>query len=136
MMDSSCNPESVATGKSRKVRNDVIFISAILLLLLLVGLAILVFRTAGNTVVVTIDGRNYGEYPLNVDREVLIRSSLGENLLVIEDGKAFVRSASCPDGICSDHRPIGYNGESIICLPNKVVVKIRTRDQAQPDIIT
>ena len=136
MMDSSRNPESVATSKSRKIRNDILFIAAILLLLLVAGLAILLFRTAGNTVVVTVDGKNYAEYPLNVDREVEIRSNLGENLLVIEDGKAFVKSASCPDGICSDHRPIGYNGESIICLPNKVVVKIQTQDQTQPDIIT
>ena len=136
MMDSSRNPESVATGKSRKVRNDIIFISAILLLLLVAGLAILLFRTAGNTVVVTVDGKNYAEYSLSVDREVEIRSSLGENLLVIKDGKAYVRSASCPDGVCSDHRPISYNGESIICLPNKVVVKIRTQDHTQPDIIT
>ena len=59
----------------------------------------------------------------------------GYNLLVIEGGKAFVKSASCPDGICSSHRAVSKDGESIICLPNKVVIEIRARGQEQPDII-
>ena len=57
------------------------------------------------------------------------------NILVIENGKAYVNQASCPDGICSSHRPIGNDGESIICLPNKVVVEIRTSDKNRPDVI-
>ena len=60
----------------------------------------------------------------------------GTNLLVIQDGYAWVAEASCPDGICSSHRPICHDGESIICLPNKVVIEIHRSSQNQPDIIT
>ncbi len=32
--------------------------------------------------------------------------------------------ADCPDGICANHKPIHKTGESIICLPHKVVVTV------------
>ena len=126
--------QPAAKSGGRKIRNDIILIAALLLVVCLAATVLFVFRTAGDTVVVTVDGRDFGEYSLNENREVEIRDR-GYNLLVIKDGKAFVSRASCPDGICSSHRPIGYNGESIICLPNKVVVEIRTKDRNQPDII-
>lgn len=132
------NKESTtaASSGSRKYKNDIIFIVSLLLLVSIAALAMFLFKTVGDTVTVTVDGQLFGEYPLNEDRTVEIKNGDGYNLLVIEDGKAHVARASCPDGICSAHRPVGYNGESIICLPNKVVVEIRAKDQNQPDIIT
>ena len=44
--------------------------------------------------------------------------------LVIENGKARISHADCPDGICEEYRPISYVGETIICLPHKVVIEI------------
>ena len=119
-----------------KTRNDIIFIAAILLTVLIAALVLFLLKTPGDTVIVTVDGKPFGEYPLNEDRTVEIKNGNGYNILVIENGKAYVKSASCPDGICSSHRPIGSNGESIICLPNKVVIEIRTSNGKQPDIIT
>lgn len=127
--------ESSASAGRRKLRNDIIFISVLIALIAAVALGVLLFAKDGDTVVVTVDGQLYGEYPLSVDRQVEIVNGEGHNLLVIEGGKAFVKSASCPDGICASHRPVSKDGESIICLPNKVVVEIRARGQDQPDII-
>jgi hypothetical protein len=126
-----------STPATNKKRNDLIFISALLLLVLLSGSALLLFRSEGDRAVVTLDGRTVGEYSLSEDREVRIESDGGGyNILVIKDGKASVSSASCPDGICSSHRSIKMKGESIICLPNKVVVEIRNEKTDQPDIIS
>ena len=60
----------------------------------------------------------------------------GHNLLVIKNGSAYVESASCPDGICAKHRGIFRDGDSIICLPNQVVITIdlQQNDEA-PDIV-
>ena len=89
--------------------------------------------------VVTVDGVEYGRYPLHTDTAVEIRTGEnGEqrNLLVIQDGKAYVENASCPDGICAGHRPINKTGESIVCLPHKVVVTVKSAEaQDQPDIV-
>ena len=54
----------------------------------------------------------------------------GLNRLVIKDGKAWVETASCPDGICAAHKPIHREGESIVCLPNKVVITVSTATAA------
>ena len=124
------------TKKNRKMKNDIIFVSALFGVILVAVLGMLLFRTSGDTVTVTVDGKTFGEYSLDQNCSVEIKTEYGFNLLVIKDGKAYVESASCPDGICSKHRPISYDGESIICLPNKVVVSIDKQDASAPDIIS
>lgn len=46
------------------------------------------------------------------------------NTLVIKDGKADIVEANCKDEICVNHIPIHRAGESIICLPHKLVVTV------------
>ena len=126
--------EGVKKGRT-KIRNDIIFI-AVLLALAFSAWGILVSsRATGDTVTVTVDGELFGEYPLASDRTVEIRTGEGANLLVIEGGSARVTEATCPDGICVSHRAISRDGESIICLPNKVVVTVRKSGTDSPDIV-
>ena len=127
-----------ATGGGRKFRNDLIFIAAILAVVALGAAALFFLRGEGSTVQVEVDGTVIGTYPLSVDREVEIKTGEnGEelNLLVIKDGKATVTTATCPDGICAAHRPISREGESIICLPHKVVVTVIGGSGEEPDVI-
>ena len=131
--------KTTPTAKSggRRLRNDIIFIAVLLVAVSLVGLGYFFLRGEGDTVEVSVDGEVFGEYSLSIDREVEIKTELGYNLLVIKNGEAEVESASCPDGICSAHRPISKEGESIICLPNKVVVTVRASEgDPEPDIIS
>lgn len=121
--------------KMRKTRNDFIFIGAVVLLCVFVGLAFYFFRADGDSVRVSVDGEIYGEFSLNENRTVQIISEGGYNVLVIENGRAYVESASCPDGICAAHKPISRDGESIVCLPNKVVITVNVGDDEAPDII-
>ncbi len=124
------------TENSRqKTKNDVRLIVTLLLLLAVATLALLLFRTEGDSVTVTVDGKLWGEFSLLEDRVVEIKNGDDYNRLIIRDGKAYVEYASCPDGICAAHRPVSYGGESIICLPNKVVIEVHTADNDRPDII-
>ena len=127
-----------AAGGGRKFRNDLIFIAAILAVVAIGAAALFFLRGEGSTVRVEVDGTVIGTYPLSVDREVeIITGDNGEelNLLVIKDGKATVTTATCPDGICAAHRPISREGESIICLPHKVVVTVIGGSGEEPDVI-
>ena len=129
---------TAAAGGGRKYRNDLIFIAALLLIVALAGLAIYFLRGEGNAVTVTVDGRHFGTYSLSMDRTVEIRTGKdGEelNLLVIKEGKAYVETATCPDGICAAHKPISRDGESIVCLPHKVVITVTTGGEEGPDIV-
>ncbi len=75
--------------------------------------------------VVTIDGVEYGRYSLQKDRVEKISLPNGAyNVLEIKDGEADIIEASCPDGICVAHQKISRSDQTIVCLPNKMVVFI------------
>lgn len=140
-MDRQNTPEKpTKQNKKRKIRNDLILIGSLIIVLALIGLAFMLLRGEGDTVVVEVDGKVYGTYALDVDRTVEIRTGEGGkelNLLVIEGGKARVETATCPDGICAAHRPIFREGESIVCLPHKVVITVKLAGGGnEPDIIS
>ena len=113
----------------------------LLLVVLAIGLAGILFlytrhAAADGEVEVSVDGEVVMTLPLSEDTEVMISGfDGGENLLVISDGKAEIESASCPDGVCVRHYAISRDGESIICLPNRVVVTIRGGEKGEVDAI-
>ena len=103
--------------------------AALLVILLAVGALLFFFlrinRAEGGTAVVRVSGEPYGSYDLHTDQEIEIQGTNGgTNLLQIRDGKASVIQASCPDLLCVHQGTVSRQGESIICLPNEVVVEI------------
>lgn len=101
----------------------------ILAVVLLIFMSFILYRymsgEAGSIAVVTVNGERIGEYPLAVDCTVKINGWNGGELeMIIADGKADMEASDCPDRICVKHRPIGRVGESIICLPNRVVITV------------
>ena len=132
------NNMPTATGGGRKFRNDVIFIAGLLVVVVLTGAAFFLLRSEGDAVTVTVDKKLMGTYSLTEDRTVEIRTGENReelNLLIIKDGKAYVETATCPDGICAAHKPISREGESIVCLPHKVVITVVSGNQDGPDIL-
>ena len=118
-------------------RRDLILLLAVLVIGL-IGIVILYTRRAAlnGEVEVAVDGEVVMTLPLSEDTEVTIEGvDGGENLLVIQDGTAKIESASCPDGICVRHYAISRDGESIICLPNRVVVTIRGGEKGDVDAV-
>ncbi len=70
-------------------------------------------------------GDLYARYPLNEDRTVVVPApKQNENVVVISGGKVSVTEASCKNQVCVKHGPISRSGESIVCLPNRLVVRI------------
>lgn len=90
---------------------------------------------SGSYVRIEIDGETVETLDLNEDatREIETENG-GTNLLLIKDGKAKITEANCPDGICTNHKEINKNGESIICLPHKVVVTVVNENSNGDDI--
>lgn len=137
-MNEQKNMSADTLGKHKR-RNDLILIISLLLILSVIGLCFFFLRKEGDTVRVTVDGRLYGVYSLSDDTVVDIRTGEnGEHLnrLIIKDGKAYVEEASCPDGICAAHYPIFRDGESIVCLPHRVVITVHAEGDGEgPDVV-
>ena len=120
--------------KHNRIRADLLLIA--FLLLLGGGLFLLrrLSRTAGNVAAVYVDGVRVGAYPLAVDREIPIGEGGETNHLSIHDGAADMTDASCPDRLCVHMRPIRYVGETITCLPHRVLIQIEGAGEAEVDI--
>jgi len=109
--------------------------------LLLTGVVLFfIFRflkVPGGSAVVRVSGKEYGTYSLSQDQIIEIRGKdSGTNLLVIQNGKASIEEASCPDLLCVHQGSVYRQGESIICLPNEVVVEITgTKEELPYDVM-
>ena len=106
-------------------RNDIFLTAALLLLGGALALFLYVTRQEGGTVTVQIDGETVMELPLDRDAELVLGGGEHTNTLVIRGGTARVVEASCPDKICVGQGPVQYAGESIVCLPHKLVITVR-----------
>lgn len=107
--------------KNKKVLYDIILIGTLLLISLL---AFLLFTSneTGAYVIVRINGEDCGHYSLS-DSGIYDLNG-GTNILVIEDGKAYLKDANCPDKLCVKQGKISNNGQCITCLPNKLTVTV------------
>ena len=86
-----------------------------------------------DTVTVKVDGKVTGTYPLAKDQKIRING--GTNILTIKNGKAKMTDADCPDQLCVHQKAASKNHESIICLPNKVVVEVDGSEESEFDAV-
>lgn len=106
-------------------KNDVIFIG--FLALFCVAVCVWVYKggaVEGSYIVITVDGEEYGTYSLLEEQTITIGEGDTINIIEIKGGKAYMKEASCPDQLCVDQNEISFDKESIICLPNKVVITV------------
>ena len=91
-----------------------------------------VIHSDGARVIVTVDGNEYGTYLLDEEQQIDIE---GTNVLIIQDGKADMLEADCPDKLCVHQKAISKEGETIVCLPNKIVIEVEGAAESELDSI-
>lgn len=106
-------------------KGDICLMIIILVLAVIVTLWRIITVSEGLKAVVTVDGDIQEELLLSKDTEVTINSPEGYNIIVVSDGEVTVKEADCRDHICVKHQPISKCGETIICLPHKLVVEVK-----------
>ncbi len=105
-------------------RGDIFLIVGCLLAALVCCGLWLGLRKDGGAVIVEQEGRETARYALNEDRTVKIEGQGGYNLLVIRGGEAWLSEADCPNLLCVKTGKIRYAGQSIVCLPHRLAVRI------------
>ena len=85
---------------------------------------------------VYVDGEITASYNLHEDGEYNINTRYGMNRLLIKDGQADMTEADCPDGLCVKQHPVSRTGETIVCLPHRIVVEIEGAMESELDAVT
>ena len=107
---------------NKKLLADLCVILALLLVAGGLALALRLGREAGGQAVVRVDGRVTERHPLTENGVYPLNG--GSNILVIENGEAWLSDANCPDHLCVKMGKIRYNGQTITCLPNRLTVTV------------
>ena len=81
-------------------------------------------NSTGDTVEINADGKEFGIFSLYQDRDITVKTENGDITVCIDKGKAFVKYAACKDKECVNSGYISSKGQTIICLPLKVMIKI------------
>ena len=110
--------------KAAPKRGDLYLMVGCLLAALVCCCLWFLLRQDGGTVIVEQNGQETARYALSEDRTVRIEGEGGYNLLVIEGGEVYLSEADCPTQLCMKTGKIRYAGQSIVCLPHKLAVRI------------
>lgn len=131
---SSKKTSTDTTSRTKLNKNDILLIIVVIFLSVcaLIGYR-LFYHQSGSFVQITVGGKIYNEFPLDEDNDITIEGKGGTNKLSIHNGYADMTDADCPDKLCVKQKKIHYNGESLICLPHKVVVTVISDKESQLD---
>lgn len=91
-----------------------------------------------DSIEIYMDNKLYKTYDINDKEEIKIKSKEGYNIVKIHDKGVEIIEASCPDKVCIHQGFITKSSESIVCLPNKVHIKITIEDnhESEEDVIS
>ena len=109
-------------------KRDIILIASILIVAIAFFLIVELTKEEGAGVTVKVDGVKVAEYSLSANGTYPLNG--GTNILVIENGKAYLTDANCPDKLCVHQGKISMTGETITCLPNKLTVSVFGAEQS------
>lgn len=101
-------------------KGDIVIISVVIIAIIISCFFVLTGNT-GTKVIISKNNDILYEVDLN-DNKVI---DLESNLIKIANGKVYMESANCHNQICVKHKPISKENETIVCLPNKVLIEIK-----------
>ncbi|SET10449.1 NusG domain II-containing protein [[Clostridium] polysaccharolyticum] len=111
-------------------KGDLILIGVFLLLGGIILVTQFAGKEAGEQVVITLEGKTYKVLDLKDNQELKVKGKEGHyNVVVIKNGQVTIKEADCKNQVCVNTAPIDSIGESIACLPHKLIVKIVAKDE-------
>ena len=111
-----------------RLKRDIILV---LVMLAVAMMALLIInygvKKEGTYAVVKVDGQEL--YKLELDKDTTIDVAGyqgGLNRIEVKAGKVSMTEADCPDELCVKTGKISRTGETIVCLPHRVVIEIKS----------
>jgi len=105
------------------------------LLALLAGGAVSPWFVADGSGAFAVVSHDGGEerLPLDEDRTLTVTGPVGRTVVVVENGSVSIRESDCPQKLCVRMGSVDQTGESLVCVPNRVVVTVEGGDDEEPD---
>lgn len=124
-------------GIMKKHKFDIIIVIAFIFVAVISWMIINnIYQSKGSFVEIIVGEKVKATLPLDKDTEYRIAEKDFINVIKIKDGQAYMEAADCPDELCVKQGKIRKNGQSIICLPHKVVVRVISADNSDVDADT
>lgn len=90
--------------------------------------------------IIETDGQVYKIVPIKegmLQQKIHIELENGNHIdIVVDENGAYVEDVACPDKICQKTGLVNKTGQSIVCLPNKVVVYIEGEAESIVDDVS
>lgn len=119
----------------RKIRlGDIIVVLAVLAMAGMLFVFSFLPKEAGAYLSVTVDGQETC-YALSQNRTMTVRSGGHTLCIVIDNQSAYVASSDCPDKTCLHQGKISSAGDTVICVPSGVVLKILGEGSHENEIV-
>lgn len=108
---------------------DIILIAGIITAGIWLSVALCFGKDDGEILRVTLDGRLYGTYDTSTDQTVTVKNGEDQNTFEIKNGNVNMINANCPGFDCVHEHSISRQGETIVCLPHKLVLEIEGEER-------
>lgn len=120
----------------KKYKNDLIFVLILIVIAAVCYIFLHIWNSGtGEYVKITVDGKEEAVLSLREDTTYTVQYDDNINVVEIKNGQVFIDEANCKDELCKKQGKISNNGETIICLPHKVVVTIVSDTENEVDAV-
>lgn len=129
--------QDAAARRSRLwTRADVLVVVLLLVLAVAVS-ALTIGREAGSRAVVVVAGQRSAVLPLEATTRITVQGPLGPTVVEGTGHAVHVVSSACPQNVCVRMGEVSAVGETILCVPNRVVVRVEgdTGDQGVDGVV-
>lgn len=120
----------------RVTPGDKILIGCLLLLSLASYPLLRTLMYAGSQVQIETDGKIFHVAALDAEQTIAVPGPLGTTFVVILNGAVHISASPCYNKICVNTGAISYAGQLIVCVPNKVVVRVIGKEELPYDAVT
>lgn len=115
-------------------KKDLILCVVLLVAGIICWLVMRLVLPTGNTADVYIDDKLVQTIDMTVDDTYEFNTDRGSNTVVVESRKISVGDADCPDKVCVNMGWKSRRGETITCLPHKLVIEIQGGRERDIDV--
>lgn len=105
-------------------KSDIKLIAIVLIVIIGIFIVINITKEKGSVAEVFYQDEKVLTIDLNIDREYTVQGDLGDVVLEVKDGEIRVKEENSPKHICSKEGFIGDSSRTLVCLPNKITIKI------------